>query len=246
MGYWRLPLLLLAPLLIISMFALDGGLVGLLWNPVALAIVVPGSILATFVPAPASAIAHLRYCMVHLPADAIFNFEQLERRLLDWGNTRRRKGNPGLEQLLVGEEDEFCHRTLQLVIDGHPPDDIRQTLEHELTFRQSRNQHALALLGNMAGYLPTMGIVGAVLGLIQVLSGIHDPDTLAEGIATAFVATFYGVAFSNLLVLPLQQFLNNRLLLQSRFYWALMQGMDAMLHGANPAAVVDRIRVWHQ
>ena len=246
MGFWRLPLLLLAPVLIIAVFAADGGLIGLLWNPVAFTIVVPGSVLATLVPAPGVALAHLRYSLLHLPNDTFFSLEQLEARLLSWGNTRRRQGNPGLEHILDAETDEFCRRVLQLVIDAHPPVDIRQALEHELVFRQARNQQALSLLGNLAGYLPTMGIVGAVLGLIQVLSGIHDPDILAEGIATAFVATFYGVALSNLLVLPLQQFLDHRLQLQTRFYWALMDGMDAMLHGANPAAVVDRIRVWHQ
>ena len=246
MGYWRLPLLLLAPVLIIAMFAKEGGVVSLLWDPMAMIVVVPGSLLATFIPAPVDAIRHLRHALLHLPADHHYAMEQLANRLMEWGNTRRRKGNPGLETLLHAEQDGFCQRALQLMVDGHPPADIRQALENELLYRQSRDQQALALLGNLAGYLPTLGIVGAVLGLIQVLSGISNPDTLAQGIATAFVATFYGVALSNLVVLPLQQYAQHRLGVQQQFYWALLQGVDDLLHGSNPAAIVDRIRVWHQ
>lgn len=69
MGYWRLPLLLLAPVLIIAMFAKEGGVVSLLWDPMAMIVVVPGSLLATFIPAPVDAIRHLRHALLHLPAD---------------------------------------------------------------------------------------------------------------------------------------------------------------------------------
>ncbi|WP_221799028.1 motility protein A [Oceanobacter mangrovi] len=246
MGYWRLPLLLLAPVMIVLVFGIEGGSLTMLWNPMAAVIVIIGSLLATFVPAPLVAVQHLAQALWRLPADSSFGLKQLSDRIVNWGNTRRRKGNPGLEELLQSERDLFCARTLRLIADGHPPADIRQTLENELNFRFARNQQALALLTNLAGYLPTLGIVGAVLGLIQVLSGISDPDTLAKGIATSFVATFYGVALSNLVVLPLQQFLQHRLQVQSNFYWALVQGVDDLLHGTNPVAIVDRIRVWHQ
>jgi len=123
--------------------------------------------------------------------------------ILDWAQIARREGVLALEPIANDERDTFLKEALNLVIDGIPPPTVRAILETKLHSREEYEMGAARVFEQMAGYSPTIGIIGAVLGLITTMSHLNDPANLGKGIATAFVATVYGVGSANLLYLPI-------------------------------------------
>ena len=123
--------------------------------------------------------------------------------ILDWAQIARREGVLALEPIANDERDAFLKEALNLVIDGIPPPTVRAILETRLHSREEYELAAARVFEQMAGYAPTIGIIGAVLGLITTMSHLDDPASLGKGIATAFVATVYGVGSANLLYLPI-------------------------------------------
>ena len=119
-----------------------------------------------------------------------------------WSNTARKEGLLGLEPVAETEPDPYARKGLQLLVDGAEPEVIRSILEVDLYTQEGRDLRAAKVYESMGGYSPTIGIIGAVMGLIHVMGNLADPSQLGSGIAVAFVATIYGVAFANLLVLP--------------------------------------------
>ena len=114
-----------------------------------------------------------------------------------------KQGLLGLEPLLDVERDHFLRKGLQLVIDGSEPESIRSILEVELDTRESADIRAARVFEGMGIYSPTLGIIGAVLGLMAVMQNLADPSKLGHGIAAAFTATVYGIGLANLLFLPI-------------------------------------------
>src|SRR5690606_3190615 len=108
------------------------------------------------------------------------------------------------------ENDPLAKKGLQLLVDGNEPEAIRDSLEVEIYARQQRDLGAARVYEAMGGYAPTVGIIGAVMGLIHVMQNLSDPSKLGSGIATAFVATIYGVGLANLIVLPIANKLKSR------------------------------------
>ncbi|SRR5579875_1045526 len=123
--------------------------------------------------------------------------------ILDWAQIARREGVLALEPIAKEEKDPFLRDALSLVIDGIPPPTIRAILENKLHGHEEHEMAAARVFEQMGGYAPTIGIIGAVLGLITTMAHLDDPASLGRGIATAFVATVYGVGSANLLYLPL-------------------------------------------
>src|SRR5690625_3836456 len=100
------------------------------------------------------------------------------------------------------ERDPFARKTLQLMVDGNEPEVIRRVMENDMYLDEQRDLDAVRFYESMGGYSPTIGIIGAVMGLIHVMRNLADPEQLGPGIALAFVATIYGVAVANLFLLP--------------------------------------------
>ncbi len=123
--------------------------------------------------------------------------------ILDWAQIARREGVLALEPIANDEKDPFLKEALSLVIDGIPPTMVRAILETKVHSREEYEMSAARVFEQMGGYAPTVGIIGAVLGLITVMSHLNDPANLGSGIATAFVATVYGVGSANLIYLPI-------------------------------------------
>ena len=123
-------------------------------------------------------------------------------RMVEWSNTARKQGLLGLESLIEREADDFVRKGLQLVVDGSEPDVIRNVMEVDMHIREQADTRAAKVFEGMGVYAPTLGIIGAVLGLMAVMQNLADPAKLGQGIAAAFVATIYGIGFANLFFLP--------------------------------------------
>lgn len=127
----------------------------------------------------------------------------LAKDITVWSSTARREGLLSLERYLDGVQDGFTAKGLRLIIDGFDPYKIRDILEVDVSSHERRERQAVKIWEAAGGYAPTIGILGAVLGLIHVMENLTDPGKLGGGIAVAFVATIYGVGLANLVFLPI-------------------------------------------
>lgn len=209
--------------------ALEGGAVSSLLNFPALVIVLLGTLGATFLHFPSWIVLHSikNLLLIVSPRDLLLK-KQISK-VVSWSSTARKEGLLGLESIVAKEKDPFAKKGLQLLVDGSEPEMIRVCLELELNTTEHLEIQAAKVYEAMGGYSPTIGIIGAVIGLIQVMQNLSSPELLGSGIATAFVATIYGVAFANLFFIPVA----NKLKLEA---YALVQSKELMLEGISAIA----------
>lgn len=127
---------------------------------------------------------------------------RLARDIAQWSLHARRDGLLSLEPFMLNTKDKFIQKGLRLVVDGIAPDKLRSLLETEVTAYEFGQRQAAKIWESAAGYSPTIGIIGAVLGLIHVMENLAEPAKLGGGIAVAFVSTVYGVGLANLFYYP--------------------------------------------
>jgi chemotaxis protein MotA len=168
--------------------------------------------------------------------------ERLIAKIVEWSNISRKQGLLGLEPLVKSENDPFLRKGLQLVVDGGEPDTIRNTLEVDMHVRETADTRAARVFEGMGIYSPTLGIIGAVLGLIAVLQNLNDPAKLGKGIAAAFVATIYGIGLANLFFLPVANKLKIAVQSQAHIHEMLIEGLIAIAQGENPRNIEERLR----
>jgi len=159
--------------------------------------------------------------------------EQIDK-VIYWSLLARKEGLLGLEDALPKEEDPFIKKGLQLLVDGNDPDAIRDILEMDMDAKESMGLQAAGLYEAMGGYAPTIGILGAVMGLIHVMQNLTNPELLGQGIATAFVATIYGVGSANLIFLPIANKLKAHVLALTQAREMLAEGIISIAEGQNP------------
>lgn len=182
---------------------LEGGKFASLLQPAAFAIVVIGTagavLLQTEAPTFMRGVRMLRWVFRPPPSQRA----KLAREIALWSLHARRDGLLSLEQYMQGNKDKFIQKGLRLVVDGIHPDKLRSILDTEVTAFEFGQRQAIKIWESAAGYSPTIGILGAVLGLIHVMENLTDPSKLGGGIAVAFVSTIYGVGLANLLFYPI-------------------------------------------
>lgn len=180
---------------------LDGGKFSSLFQPAAFAIVVVGTFGAVLLQTKSKAFVRgvrmLRWVFVTPPDRR----QALAREIHLWSLSARRDGLLSLEQYMA-KADPFIQKGLRLVVDGIQPDKLRSLMHTEINNYEFRERQAARIWESAAGYAPTVGILGAVLGLIHVMENLSDPSRLGAGIAVAFVSTVYGVGLANLFFYP--------------------------------------------
>ena len=181
---------------------LKGAGVAALGSSAAFVIVVLGTTAAIMLQTPSQVMRRAMGMVGWVFRPPLLAPERHIEKLVDWSNVARRQGLLGLEPMISTEVDPFLRKGLQLVVDGSEPDAIRNTLEVEIQARESADLRAAKVFEGMGIYAPTLGIIGAVLGLMAVMQNLADPSKLGKGIAAAFVATVYGIGLANLLFLP--------------------------------------------
>lgn len=160
--------------------------------------------------------------------------EEAIQKIMEWSNIARKEGLLGLEDVAENETDPFAQKGLQLLVDGSEPEIIRRVMEVELDAKEHSGTESAKVFENMGGYSPTIGIIGAVMGLIHVMQNLADPSKLGSGIATAFVATIYGVGLANLLFLPIAGKLKSQIHAQSQLHEMIVEGVISIAEGENP------------
>ncbi|WP_333873326.1 flagellar motor protein [Methylobacter sp.] len=213
---------------------LDGGDVNSLLNIPALIIVFGGTFGATFLQFPqATFVRSMKmFSWVLLPKEMDLS-AQIDK-VIFWSHLARKEGLLGLENAIPDEKDPFIKKGLQLLADGNDSAAIRDILDMDIDSKESMGLQAAGLYEAMGGYAPTIGILGAVMGLIHVMQNLTNPELLGQGIATAFVATIYGVGSANLFFLPVANKLKAHVLALTQAREMLVEGIISIAEGENP------------
>jgi chemotaxis protein MotA len=159
-----------------------------------------------------------------------------------WSSISRKEGLLALDTRIEGIDDPFIRKGLQLVVDGTEPLVLKQVLEVEIETFDDLHRQGARVWEAAGGYAPTIGILGAVMGLIQVMENLSDPTRLGAGIAVAFVATIYGVGLANLAFLPIATKLKALISRQVLMREMLVDGLVGIARGENPRLITGRLQ----
>jgi len=216
---------------------LEGGHIGALVNGPAALIVFGGTFGAAALQTPGSQLRLALSRMIWVFRPPAVEFREGIDQMVRWAMTSRKEGLLGLETIAEEEPDRFAGKGLQMLVDGAEPEMIRNVLEVESMLLEGRDADAARFYECMGGYAPTIGIIGAVMGLIHVMGNLADPSALGPGIAVAFIATIYGVASANLLFLPVGAKLRALSRTESAYREMIVEGLIAIAEGENPRAI---------
>ncbi|MAK66509.1 MULTISPECIES: flagellar motor protein [unclassified Methylophaga] len=223
---------------------LEGGHLDTILNAVALLIVLGGTLGAVMLQTPMNTFIRALKMTVWIFKPPQQSAKRLLDKILDWNQIARREGLLRLEAMAMEETDIFTQKGLQLIADGAEPEIIREILETDLDIMENNDLQAAKVYEAMGGYSPTIGIIGAVLGLIHVMGNLADPSSLGSGIAVAFVATIYGVGLANLLFLPMGNKLKTLVQRRTQLQMMLIDGLISVADGDNPRNIESRLQAY--
>lgn len=163
--------------------------------------------------------------------------KELIFQITDWSTLARKEGILALESRIAGISDPFLKKGVQLLVDGQSAEKIREVLEIDIHSWEQLRWQGARVWEAAAGYSPTVGIIGAVLGLMHVMQNLTEPSKLGGGIAVAFVATVYGVAFANFIFLPVANKLKAVIMQQTHLRDMVVDGLGAIASGENPRLI---------
>ena len=166
----------------------------------------------------------------------------LINQVLGWSGIARKGGLLALEPQLDDLPDAFTKKGLQMLVDGAEPEKIRVALEVEIATYEKHHLDAAKVWQAAGGYAPTIGILGAVMGLIHVMENLSDPSKLGSGIAVAFVATIYGVGSANLFFLPISSKLKSIIEQEVIMREMLIEGLVSIANGENPRVIESKLQ----
>lgn len=224
--------------------ALEGGHLDSILNAVALMIVMGGTLGAVMLQTPLNTFLRAIKMLKWIFRTPELSAEKMLDKILEWNQIARKEGLLRLESLAEDEEDLFAQKGLQLIADGAEPELIREIMETDLELQEDSDIESAKVFEAMGGYSPTIGIIGAVLGLIHVMGNLADPSALGSGIAVAFVATIYGVGLANLLFLPIGNKLRTLVGRRSRLQMMLIDGLISVADGENPRNIESRLMAY--
>lgn len=233
--------IILALVAIVGGQVLEGGHIGALLQFAAFLIVMGGTIGAVLLQSPVKILINgikMSKWVFFPPVKAT---HALIEQLVGWSYLVRREGLLVLENHAELASDSLIKKGLQLLADGNKPEKLREILEIEVDTEVAYQRQSAKVWEAAGGYAPTIGILGAVLGLIHVMENLTEPSLLGSGIAVAFVATIYGVGLANLFFLPiankLKSIINEQLVMREM----LIDGLVAIAHGENPRLIENRL-----
>lgn len=221
---------------------LEGGHIGSLLQPTAAMIVLGGTFGAVLVQSSGQVARRALRMMTWAFIPPNVSYQRIIDQVTNWSQVSRREGLLSLENFIAQLRDEFAKKGLQLLVDGAEPDRLREVMEVEIGTYEEQLRLGAKFWEAAGGYSPTIGIIGAVMGLIHVMENLSDPSKLGAGIAVAFVATIYGVGLANLVYLPMANKIKlhaDRLIVAREM---LVDGLVGIANGDNPRIIESRLR----
>lgn len=222
--------------------ALEGGSVSVLLQVAAFFIVFGGTLGAVMLHHPMNVFLNGLKMARWVFATPDLDLQKQINQITTWSNTARKDGVLALESKVAGVEDPFVAKGLQLLVDGASAEKIREVMEIELQSYEQLHWQSARVWESAAGYSPTIGILGAVLGLVHVMQSLGEPAKLGAGIAVAFIATIYGVGFANLIFLPVAGKLKILIMREVNKREMVIDGLSMIANAENPHFIENKLR----
>ena len=220
--------------------AVDGTLRGFLNLP-SLLVVLGGTVAATLVNHSLPEVARV-FGMVRVAfTDRSYSGREIIDQLVSLAEKARREGLLAMEEEATQIEDSFLRKGIQLIVDGTDPDLVRNVLEIELAFQEERHRAGQAIFEDMGAYAPAFGMIGTLIGLINMLADIDDAEKIAPGMALALITTLYGSVLANLIFLPLAGKLRSRSDEEVLYRQIMLEGILSIQAGENPRLVEEKL-----
>jgi len=220
----------------------EGGKIDSILQPTAALIVIGGTAGATLLSFPFSDIGKAFRSLRDIFYEQENDAEDLIQHILRLSGIVRRNGFIAVEAEFQRIENQFFKKTLKLAVDGMLPKMLVETMERENMTFEDENRRIAKVFDTAGGFSPTIGIIGAVLGLIHVMENLADPSKLGAGIAVAFVATIYGVGIANLMLLPIARKLINKMNRELSYREMIVEGIVGLQSGINPYYLERKLR----
>jgi chemotaxis protein MotA len=234
--------LLLGLTAIVGGQVLEGGHLGSLIQPTAFLIVVGGTLGAVMLQSPLRVFVDGMKMVKWVFFPPVVEPRKLIADIAHWSQIARKEGLLSLEIQISTVRDPFVAKGLQLLVDGSEPERLREVMEVEISAWESHLKAASKIWESAGGYSPTIGIIGAVMGLIHVMENLSDPSKLGSGIAVAFVATIYGVGAANLIFLPIAKKLTANIARVVTLREMLVDGLVGLANGDHPHIIESRLQ----
>lgn len=221
--------------------AIEGGSVLQILQPTAALIVFGGTLGATMIGFPLSVMKQAAADLMHVFMEDNVEPTGVIDEVIKFANKARREGIISLEKDADSVKDEFFKKAIMIAVDGSEPKELRQTMELELQCMEERGEHSAKVYEAAGGFAPTIGIIGAVLGLIQVMQHLDNIEEVGKGIAVAFVATIYGVGAANIFFLPAAGKLKFKHRKKMIIKEMMLEGTLGILEGQNPRLIEGKL-----
>lgn len=221
---------------------LEGLHMGSISQPTAAIIVLGGTVGATVLSFPLKTILSALDGVKRVLLEPKTNNASVVQEILGYASKARKDGLISLESKIAGASDDFLRRAMTLAVDGTDPRVLRDTMDIELNHLDENGELEAKVFEAAGGFAPTIGIIGAVLGLIHVMENLSDPSKLGAGIAVAFVATVYGVGSANLIFLPFASKLKVKHRQAILAKEMMLEGVIGILEGVNPKIIEEKLR----
>jgi len=226
---------------IVGGLLLEGGSISQVVQPTAAMIVFGGTFGAVLLQFPLPVVLSAAGRLAHVFFQPDINPEGRVRELVEYAKRARREGIVSLDAELDLIQDPFLQKSLMLAVDGTEPQELRKLMELDLDNRAEYEEKIPQVFESGGGFSPTIGIIGAVLGLIQVMQHLDKIDEVGRGIAVAFVATIYGVGAANLFLLPVAGKLRIRIREEQVLREMTLEGVVSILEGMNPRMLETKL-----
>jgi chemotaxis protein MotA len=225
--------------------AIEGGSIKSIIQPTAFIIVIGGTLGATLLSYPIreikGALAGVRKAFTQKADDP----HEVIKEIITYAAKARKDGLVSLEHEIKNLSHPFLAKVLTVAVDGMDPKILSETMSAEIDSVEEECMNQSRVLGSAGGYAPTIGILGAVLGLITVMENLSDPSKLGSGIAVAFVATVYGVGSANLIFLPISKKIEVKTKRESLLKFMILEGVLSIQAGLNPHYIEEKLRAFY-
>jgi chemotaxis protein MotA len=229
---------------IVGGLILEGGKVRDISQLTAAIIVLGGTCGAVMVSTPMNILLGAVRRLVHVFLDKTEPAEAVIEELIGYAAAARRSGLVSLENDALQVQDPFLRKALNLAVDGTDLQEIRGMMQLEIELSENRALAESKVFESGGGYSPTIGIIGAVLGLIQVMKNLANIEEVGHGIAVAFVATVYGVGLANLVLLPAATKIKARIESETSLKELKLEGVVAIVEGMNPKLIRGKLEAY--
>lgn len=222
---------------------MGGGLLWF-WNPPSAMIVMGGTVAITLINYPLSDVLSVMKVLKNAFLYQIPQPTSIVPQIVELSRVARREGILALEKRVKKMNDHFLGKGVELAVDGMEPDAIRGILENELMFTEDRHKKGAEIFTVMGTFAPAMGMIGTLIGLVQMLMVMDDPKAIGPAMALALITTFYGSIMANLMFLPIAGKLKVRREDEVKYKQLIIEGISSIQVGDNPRVVEQKLNTY--